>query len=554
MSSAGSLADQGVMDVKAGRYADGIAKLTEALKERPAPLWLLERSKAYLRTEKFSHALYDAEKALRVAFERANRDQIVEAQIRRAITFFRMGQFADADVCAYWALKILDGAKATEDDGQHKKVDGNGEYTATVSDVEKITGGSASKDGLAAAMNPGARSKGTSLRNEASSWRLQALTRLQGLPAGHPGRKVTISEKYPEPTAPKEATAVKDVEEIDVDNSDDDKVDGKGGRATGPSDEGSTCDTWEKVWEKYRALHAKNDIRTDYYQTNTAMNVEFFVKNVPKENFNVEAESQSVVLSPIPNTLTGSIHLFLAGRIKPSETKYTVKSMKVELVLQKETPGKWSTLQRANASLVDNIVLGNVPRAPYNQFLEFVQASGYKDPADLGLLDFNKDQTAWYRDLLGKLRAGLSQVAASKSVAKAAGDAPTKAIQTTLPTGPEDAADRPNIATKSTSPVSTTTTAKTTGAPAYPTSSKKGPMNWDTFAEGDDDDDAKEEGDVNSFFKKIYKDADDDTKRAMMKSYIESNGTSLSTSWTEASSKTYETMPPDGAEAKQWDK
>lgn len=89
--------------------------------------------------------------------------------------------------------------------------------------------------------------------------------------------------------------------------------------------------------------------------------------------------------------------------------------------------------------------------------------------------------------------------------------------------------------------------------PAYPTSSKKGPKDWDKIDVDDDDNDGGEkEGDVNSFFQTLYKNADDDTRRAMMKSYVESNGTSLSTSWSEAQAKTYETQPPDGSEAKKW--
>ena len=63
----------------------------------------------------------------------------------------------------------------------------------------------------------------------------------------------------------------------------------------------------------------------------------------------------------------------------------------------------------------------------------------------------------------------------------------------------------------------------------------------------------EKEGDVNSFFQKLYKDADPDMRRAMMKSYVESNGTSLSTSWSDAKDKSYQTEPPDGVEAKKWD-
>jgi len=111
----------------------------------------------------------------------------------------------------------------------------------------------------------------------------------------------------------------------------------------------------------------------------------------------------------------------------------------------------------------------------------------------------------------------------------------------------------------------------TTKTPAYPTSSKSGPKDWDAVArdlsrkpkensegtgQGEEweDEDLDMDGDpASAFFKKLYKSADDDTKRAMMKSYSESGGTVLSTNWTEVGSKRVEAQPPDGMEAKQWD-
>lgn len=102
-------------------------------------------------------------------------------------------------------------------------------------------------------------------------------------------------------------------------------------------------------------------------------------------------------------------------------------------------------------------------------------------------------------------------------------------------------------------------------APSYPTSSRNGPKNWDKLASEalskpkDGKPGAKEEeeddegGDpVNSFFKKLYAGADPDVRRAMMKSFTESNGTALSTNWEEVGKAKVETSPPDGLEAKPW--
>ncbi|KAL8858537.1 MAG: hypothetical protein Q9178_004831 [Gyalolechia marmorata] len=110
----------------------------------------------------------------------------------------------------------------------------------------------------------------------------------------------------------------------------------------------------------------------------------------------------------------------------------------------------------------------------------------------------------------------------------------------------------------------------TNSAPSYPTSSKSGPKNWDKVAndltkkpkkgnkDGEEgaDDGLEEEFEgadpVNGFFQQLYSHADPDTRRAMMKSYQESNGTALSTNWSEVGKGKVETQPPDGMEAKPW--
>lgn len=113
---------------------------------------------------------------------------------------------------------------------------------------------------------------------------------------------------------------------------------------------------------------------------------------------------------------------------------------------------------------------------------------------------------------------------------------------------------------------------QTNATPSYPTSSKTGPKNWDKVANdltkkkpkkdkadgedgADDDDDGIDdyEGNgENAFLQTIFKSSNPDAQRAMMKSYQESNGTVLSTDWSEVGKKKVETSPPDGMIAKKW--
>lgn len=79
---------------------------------------------------------------------------------------------------------------------------------------------------------------------------------------------------------------------------------------------------------------------------------------------------------------------------------------------------------------------------------------------------------------------------------------------------------------------------------SYPSSSKKR-TNWDQFVQESNQEEEQEGkqrdkdpnagGDVavNELFQKLYADATDDQRRAMIKSYQLSNGTSLSTNWEE---------------------
>ncbi|PNH05200.1 Protein SGT1 B [Tetrabaena socialis] len=58
---------------------------------------------------------------------------------------------------------------------------------------------------------------------------------------------------------------------------------------------------------------------------------------------------------------------------------------------------------------------------------------------------------------------------------------------------------------------------------------------------------------LNNFFKKIFSQGDEDTQRAMMKSFVESNGTVLSTNWNEVGKKKVDCTPPEGMEVHKYE-
>jgi len=57
---------------------------------------------------------------------------------------------------------------------------------------------------------------------------------------------------------------------------------------------------------------------------------------------------------------------------------------------------------------------------------------------------------------------------------------------------------------------------------------------------------------VNEFFQNLFSSADDDTRRAMMKSFQESGGTTLSTNWDDVKKGPVEVKPPAGSELRKW--
>ena len=254
-------------------------------------------------------------------------------------------------------------------------------------------------------------------------------------------------------------------------------------------------------------------IRHEWYQTTDTVVVTLFAKGVPKDKATVDIHETSLSISfPLPSgsDFEFSLDPFCAP-IDHSASSFKIMSTKVEFILKKSTPGqKWSALEGA----------------------EPVSSTG--EP-----ISDNKDLADPIK------RAVLTHNAPT---------ATAPAYPTSSRTGPKDWDKLADSLTKKpkSKPKSKATPAPKTRAPktsSSDTSSESEPMPEDED-DGYISDDAGDP--VNGFFQKLYKDADPDTKRAMMKSYSESNGTALSTNWEEVGKGKVETQPPEGMEAKKW--
>ncbi|OHF01761.1 CS domain-containing protein [Colletotrichum orchidophilum] len=411
-----------------------IIQLSKALKVTKSPKWLIGRSKAYIGTKDFRRALRDAELAYVAAAARNNRAFMADSQYRRAVAHLRLGELANADICAIWAQRMAEGKNMAN--LRAPEVDDKGYARGTRTALQnEITAVRQTEDP--------AQSKFGAIWNTICALRLQILGGLEKLAEDDEKRKVTV----------------KFAPDVSLDAPDQDEVE----EFTKEEIEAAKAEAVAKP-------QPKKEVRVDFFQSSATLTVSVFAKNIPKDAFKVDYGESEISMSHIPgHEPSYTIHLY--SRIDPASSKHTVTANKVEFQLKKLEASKWPTLQRPADSAAAHVAEASIPK----------KSSSPPPPAAAGQ-----------------------------------------------------------------------TTAAVASAPAYPTSSKSGPKNWDKL-EGIDDEDGTDGGDINAFFKTLYKGASPEARRAMMKSFTESNGTSLSTDWDDVKNRKVETVPPEGVEAKEWE-
>ena len=140
-------AARGAAALKEGKYTEAVAQYSTAINRSPGAVdYYIKRSTAYQRSSPpdYNAALQDAEIAVTLATQRAKRELIGQAQLRRGIALFGLGRYADAGRCFAIAKKynekessLLIWEKKVE--GKLRELDeGSGERGVTIADVPDV--------------------------------------------------------------------------------------------------------------------------------------------------------------------------------------------------------------------------------------------------------------------------------------------------------------------------------------------------------------------------------------------------------------------------------
>ncbi|KAL4894612.1 hypothetical protein BDV59DRAFT_175796 [Aspergillus ambiguus] len=327
------------------------------------------------------------------------------------------------------------------------------------------------------------RTSKNGFQQELPIWSLKVKSMLKKLPEGDEKAAVTVSEYPSGVRVPTEADIKKQLEELKSGKTE--ELSGAAGKKPAVASEDQRAKPDAAVTSTPTAPPAPVvvKVRHEWYQSNDSVVVTLYVKGVAKDKVDMDLKSDSVSLQfPLPSGADYDFTLDpLFAPIDTSLSKVSVMSTKIEINLRKQASGqKWSSLEGT---------LSDVKLADRSAAVGLAPASGtapaYPSSSRTGAKDWDKVAST-----LTKKKSKDKKKSQDNSESKADGSG--------------DESD--------------------------------GAESVDSDYGGGDP--------VDGFFKKLYANADPDTRRAMVKSYVESQGTSLSTNWNEVSQGKVEARPP----------
>lgn len=303
--SATKFAEAGMAAIAAQDWDVAIDNLSKAIDQSKSPAWLLARSQAYMEKKDNARALHDAEYAFCSASERGNdksRKQMIDAQYRRSVIYFRTKRYADADVCAVWSQQLAKGVPLRSADNTVGKIDANGLYHATDADVKSDGGegkGKQDAENNSAENSDDNMSRVISLISsgdkpmfpyhkeweKAQVWRSTIIAFLERLPADDPARKVSV--KFV-PTKPSIEEKVEE-KDLDIEDADVEPAQAAKTQATNPQPA------------------SNGPFRSQTYQSDSSITVSLFMKFPSKEDTEkVQVDMQSNLVSPLRFSIIAS--------------------------------------------------------------------------------------------------------------------------------------------------------------------------------------------------------------------------------------------------------